>query len=418
MSPFSHIRFAGKSDVGRRRKNNEDSFGMFPACGVFCVADGMGGGDDGEIASAATVNAVREFCAKHPFPSGKCWKTEALLDGVCGSVVSASNWIFNRAQGKGLKGCGSTFVGLCLDLSRPDMATALHAGDSRLYLLHRGLLGGETLRQITRDHSVAEMIGAKDERSVKPAFRGMIIRAVGVLPTVEIERTSFRLSPGDRILLCSDGITKMLSDRRIAAIMKQHDSPSDVVDSLITEANAVGGVDNATALVVRVDSIPEPLMALDLMAMEPLARDEEGDSDDEPVTDDTGYGAVGTADDDGDEMATLTMGVTTPAMREKARHGFDWHPVLVAVGIVVVLALVGGTACLLLRRAEAMKFEDAVRDERMNQAVENVKRQTEWKNRQRLESERILRDADDLEAKEKREEELKQIERNVDLPRE
>ena len=76
MTPFAHVRFAAKSDVGRRRKNNEDAFGVFPQCGVFCVADGMGGGDDGEIASNATVDGVRRFCEGHPFPEGKCWRMD------------------------------------------------------------------------------------------------------------------------------------------------------------------------------------------------------------------------------------------------------------------------------------------------------------------------------------------------------
>ena len=90
MTPFGHIRFALKSDVGRKRKNNEDSFGVFPSCGVFCVADGMGGGDDGEVASAATVEAVRRFCEDHPFPQGKSWRMDDWLEGIADGVSGAS----------------------------------------------------------------------------------------------------------------------------------------------------------------------------------------------------------------------------------------------------------------------------------------------------------------------------------------
>lgn len=417
MSPFDHIRFAGKSDIGCRRRNNEDSFGVFPSCGVFCVADGMGGGDDGEIASAATVNAVKEFCSSHPLPSGRCWKTEEWLDGVCGSVSAASNWIFTRAKGKGLKGCGSTFVGVCLDPSRPDTAMALHAGDSRLYLWHRGMLGRGGLRQITRDHSAAEMIGVKDERAVNPALRGMIMRAVGVLPTVEIERTLFRLLSGDRILLCSDGLTKMLPDKRIAAILKRYDQPSAAVEALISEANAAGGVDNVTAVLVNVGSLPNAMQTSGMAETEPLEREDDGEEEDESPTGGTGSGASGPATDD----VTLPMDAVTPATHGDARRrfaDFEWGPILLVLGIVATLAVVGGTVYILMRQDEVAKSAAMARDEQMNVTMECMKRQTEQKERQRLDEERKLRDADAVTARKKQVEDMKQIGGNVDLPRE
>ena len=416
MSPFSHIRFAGKSDVGRRRKNNEDSFGVFPACGVFCVADGMGGGDDGEIASAATVNAVRDFCYGHPLPPGKCWKRTAWLDGVCGSVIAASGWIHDRAKKKGQKGCGSTFVGLCLDPSRPKIAMSLHAGDSRLYLWHRGWRGSVKIRQITRDHSFGE--GRSDGQ---PSLRGAISRAVGVLPTVEIERTRFRVSPGDRVLLCSDGITKMLSDGRLADILAQYDQAADAVNALVAEANAAGGVDNATAVVVDVDSIPKPLPATDLLEVTPLALEEEAETGEEPVTSDSKCEDVELANGGDADNENPPATVTNCAVREDAGRrvrGVRWPLVAIALGGLVVAAIICVAVCSLSRRAATMKNEASVREERMRQTVEKVRRQSEKRQQLRMESERILREADDLAAQERRNEDLNQIQRNVELPHE
>ena len=106
MGAFPHIQYAALSDLGRKRKNNEDSFGTFPSVGVFCVADGMGGGDDGEVASAATVRAVETFAAKNPFPQNAAYPVDSYVKGLCEAVNAASEWIFHRTQEKNLKGCG------------------------------------------------------------------------------------------------------------------------------------------------------------------------------------------------------------------------------------------------------------------------------------------------------------------------
>ena len=119
MEAFSHITFAAKSDIGRKRKNNEDAFGVFPSHGIYCVADGMGGGDDGEVASAATVSAVENFVKSHPLPESAAFSSESVIAGIRSAVKGASKWIYDRAMSRNLKGCGSTFVGVCLDPARP-----------------------------------------------------------------------------------------------------------------------------------------------------------------------------------------------------------------------------------------------------------------------------------------------------------
>ena len=251
---FPHIEFAAKSDCGRKRANNEDAFGAFPEAGVFCVADGMGGGDDGEIASTAVVNAVKEFAASHTPPTGAGYAGDDLADGISEALNRASYWVFRRSEERQLKGCGSTFAGFCLDATAPGSAIALHAGDSRLYRIR-----GRGIKQVTRDHSAAEMIGAKGDAAINPMFRGMILRAVGLKPTVEVERTPLALKEGDRLVVCSDGLSGMVDDEDIADIVRSCGSPAEAADALVAAANDAGGLDNVTAVVVFVGKLPLPL---------------------------------------------------------------------------------------------------------------------------------------------------------------
>jgi len=254
---FPHLRSAGLSDVGRKRTNNEDSFGVYPEAGVFCVADGMGGGDDGEVASAATVKEIEKFVLSHYPPAGVSYASSDYVDGLCNAVNIASTWIYARAMGKRLKGCGSTFVGISFDPANPDEATAMHAGDSRLYRIR-----GRSIQQITKDHSAAELIGAKDDGDINPMFRGMILRAVGIHPDVDIERTPVQVKQGDKFIICSDGLSRMVPDKKILAIAREASSPESAVKALIAAANEAGGIDNVTAIMVDVGQLPTPIPAV------------------------------------------------------------------------------------------------------------------------------------------------------------
>ena len=254
MGAFPHIRYAAKSDIGRKRTNNEDSFGAFPESGIFCVADGMGGGDDGEVASAATVKAIERFTKECPLPAKYTYPIEGIVSGVRAAINTASAWIAKRTQQKGLKGCGSTFVGICFDAAKPNTAIALHAGDSRLYRIR-----GRSIEQITTDHSAAELIGAKDDKDVNPMFRGMILRAVGIQPAVELERTEIQLKVGDRILICSDGLSRMVDDKKLLSIVRSGKELETTVEKLIATANNAGGIDNITVELIEVGAFPEPL---------------------------------------------------------------------------------------------------------------------------------------------------------------
>ena len=259
MKRFTYIQFAARSDVGKKRKNNEDALGAFPSAGIFCVADGMGGGDDGEIASAAVVKAVEDVSKRCIPPDDGAFAAADVADVLENGLCKASEWIFNRANDKRLSGCGSTFVGVVLDATHPDSALAVHAGDSRLYLLH-----GRSIKQITRDHSAAEMIGAKDESKLNPMFRSMVMNAIGIRTKVDPERTPFKIAEGDRILICSDGLSRMVPDKKILSISRKHADVGEAVDALILAALEAGGVDNVTVLLAEVGPLPEPAKVLTL----------------------------------------------------------------------------------------------------------------------------------------------------------
>ena len=284
MKPFAHLKCAASSDIGKKRKNNEDAFGMFPESGIFCVADGMGGGDDGEIASAAVVRTVEDLAARmKPDESGGVCADD-VGSGLAVALSTVSAWICNRAHVRKLNGCGSTFVGVVFDPTKPAQALAVHAGDSRLYLLH-----GHSIRQITRDHSVAELMGEKDESKVNPMFRSMVINGIGIRDKAEPEFTPFKIAPGDRILLCSDGLSRMVPDKRIASVARAEESPEKAVSALIAAALDAGGVDNVTAVLVQVGELPSPLTPRKPLPPPQPTEDSETENGDSPTTsDDTG----------------------------------------------------------------------------------------------------------------------------------
>ena len=280
MSSFGHIAFAARTDVGKKRKNNEDAFGTFPDAGIFCVADGMGGGDDGEIASAAVVKGVEDVAKMCVPPPGCGYAAADVAEVLEAGLSKASEWMFNRAAEKRLSGCGSTFVGVVFDAAHPDQALAVHAGDSRLYILH-----GKSIRQVTRDHSAAAMMGVKDERKINPMFRSMVINAVGIKPKVEVETTPFKVSAGDRIVICSDGLSRMVPDKKIASVSRGHADVDEAADALVSAALEAGGIDNVTVVLLEVGELPQPAEAQGLP--EPAAELMGDDKDAADRTDST-----------------------------------------------------------------------------------------------------------------------------------
>lgn len=327
---FGYLSYAALSDVGRRRKNNEDSHGEWPEHGVFCVADGMGGARDGEVASRIVVEHLSMEVKKWDrfSPPISLDDRLALIDQT---LNAASAWIFEYAETHDAKGCGTTFVGVALDPEDATKAVALHAGDSRLYRIRR-----KKIQLITRDHSVANMAGVKNEAELDPAFRNMILRAVGINDTVELERTSFDIAADDWIIICSDGLSKMMDDSAIAKTVREAKSEEQAVKALIDGANRLGGKDNVTVVALHAGNLPgegavhAPLTDDELAEMRAPAS-EEGDSTNEasftiPTTVTDGGGETGQAKaGDGsfftdDETETVEM---SEAAQETAPSGQD-----------------------------------------------------------------------------------------------
>lgn len=248
------LNFFGNTDVGRRRKNNEDYFGIFESDQLFVVADGMGGHAAGEIASSTAVQAVAEFVALTAEESDITWPW-----GVDPNLSLAANRLKTSIRFGNQKvldlsltqadyeGMATTIVGTLIEGTTAHIA---HVGDSRLYLLNDG-----GIRQITVDHSwVLEQVALgvlTPEQARAHPLRNVVTRAIGAAPDLLVDVTSHEMAPGDALLMCSDGLSGMVLDADIERIVRASGGPQEAVDRLIAEANAHGGEDNITVLIVK-----------------------------------------------------------------------------------------------------------------------------------------------------------------------
>jgi PPM family protein phosphatase len=228
-------RAAGVTDTGRRRLRNEDAFICEPP--LFAVADGMGGARAGEVAAGLAAAALEEA------------GTETRgAEGVAALIVEANRRIWERALNDPLTaGMGTTVTAALVDHSSGTVAIG-HVGDSRAYLLRGG-----TLEQLTTDHSlVAELVQSgvlTPEEAERHPQRSAITRALGTEPTVEVDAFTVAAEPGDLFLVCSDGLSAMVTDDRVtAAIESAGRDPDKAADALIAAANAEGGEDNITVV--------------------------------------------------------------------------------------------------------------------------------------------------------------------------
>lgn len=230
------LNWAARTDVGLVREHNEDSF--LALAPTFAVCDGMGGHAAGEVASSIAVTAIAEHAPSH------------ADDLLLGAAVESANAavIEGAAMGKGNIGMGCTASAVSIELDK--MAVA-HVGDSRVYLLHNG-----ALVRLTHDHSyVEELVDAgeitADEARVHPS-RSVITRALGSDPDMYADHFTIDVSAGDRILICSDGLSGMIEDSQIEAIAMSSPTPQTAVDNLVAMALQEGGHDNVTVVVVDV----------------------------------------------------------------------------------------------------------------------------------------------------------------------
>jgi serine/threonine protein phosphatase PrpC len=257
------------SDVGRRRKSNEDAFLADAEHHLFVVSDGMGGHAAGEVASHLTIEALADAArgrrgpapssadATHPPRRADPDETAppgpgpaAGPDLLRAAIADANERVNASAREKREhRGMAATVVALLLD---GDVAHVAHVGDSRAYRLRGGVL-----ELLTVDHSwVGEQVASgalrADEARTHP-LRNMVTRAVGGKAQIEVDVNTTSVRADDVFLLCSDGLTGMVSDAEVAQMLMELPDPSSAVPRLVEEANARGGVDNVTVLVVRVE---------------------------------------------------------------------------------------------------------------------------------------------------------------------
>jgi serine/threonine protein phosphatase PrpC len=240
------ISCAGNTDVGVVRSGNEDSFLLDCAKGLFIVADGMGGHAAGEVASEMAVQIVAK----------ELGSLRGLSDGEAAAkmrsaIRKANAAIFDRTLAEHDKrGMGTTTTVMVLFSRRYLIG---QVGDSRAYLLREG-----HLLQLTKDHSyVQEQVDAgllTPEQARTHPYSNVITRCVGANEDVAPDVYFGNLETGDVVLLASDGLTGMLEDQQIATIMGAEDNPEGAVNKMIADANRRGGLDNITAIVVRVDA--------------------------------------------------------------------------------------------------------------------------------------------------------------------
>ncbi len=245
----------GLSDPGRKRKGNEDSMQFDPGMGFAVVADGMGGHQSGEVASQLAVETLQRFVDRAhrdrdlTWPFGlaaeRSFEANCLSTGIRLANQSVYRMAANREE---LAGMGTTLVTV---LARDGRLTFAGVGDSRVYLFR-----DNRLRQLTRDDSwieaaIAQRLIDVAEREVHP-FRHVLTKAIGLQEDVEFEVGEEPIRAGDRVLLCSDGLTTALSDQRIEEILRFHAADLEsTCRALVTAANEAGGPDNVTVVLVR-----------------------------------------------------------------------------------------------------------------------------------------------------------------------
>lgn len=239
------LRAAARSDVGLRRRSNEDRFALVHEHGFYLVADGMGGHTAGQVASQlAAEAATRAIHALEGASATPCEKLRMVM-------AAANRAIFLAAQRQPeYAGMGTTVVAV---LAAGERAALAHVGDSRAYLVRRG-----KIRQLTDDHSIVGELLRRQEISEEAArehpHRHVLTRALGVRESVEPDLAELTPAPGDVFVLCSDGLTNHLEDSELAKLVSETSDLQEGCEDLVDIANGRGGVDNITVVLARVEA--------------------------------------------------------------------------------------------------------------------------------------------------------------------
>jgi protein phosphatase len=245
--------FGAKTDVGRKRPHNEDNHCVDPELGLYVVCDGMGGRNAGEVASRLGVEVIQKHMREAHFNQDLPMVGEfdrqfsPKTNRLASAIRLANEIIYTAAQSSpGQEGMGTTVVSVVLNGSILSIA---HVGDSRLYLIR-----GETIQPLTSDHSlVAEQVRRgllTEEQAEQSPQKNIITRALGIDEAVDVELNEVPLMTGDSLLLCSDGLTRGVKPAEILKTIRSEPEPSVASERLVDLANAAGGEDNTTVILI------------------------------------------------------------------------------------------------------------------------------------------------------------------------
>lgn len=254
VNKVPELKISGQTDVGRMRDHNEDNIAWDAGLGLALLADGMGGHNAGEVASAIAVDVIRDavVAAVGALQTADDDASPDMTTLVREAIAKANSAILEHAEGQPqCAGMGTTVV---MALFRGDSVTLAHVGDSRIYRLR-----GSELRQMTTDHSLVQELVENGylthEEARASANKNLITRALGIDTAVEADVRDEPVKPGDLFLLCSDGLSDLVPDEEIHTLLNVHDEGGildDAVNALVDMANEKGGADNISVILIRV----------------------------------------------------------------------------------------------------------------------------------------------------------------------
>ncbi len=234
----------GRTDAGMVRPNNEDNFSIILEKNLFIVADGMGGHKAGEVASRVAVETLVDFFSDESLQQIQ-GNPLAIQHALISSFHQANRKVMEMAsEDAAMQGMGCTLIACFID---EKIAYVCHVGDVRAYLFEMGRLD-----QITCDHSLMADQTVALQNMTAGAGRNVVTRSIGFPFPQEPEFHRLPLRPGNKILLCSDGLWSMVADGEICSILEKATGPKEACDNLIHQANQAGGEDNITAVVAVV----------------------------------------------------------------------------------------------------------------------------------------------------------------------
>jgi PPM family protein phosphatase len=250
------VRFAGETHVGMKREHNEDSFFLPDSDRLAIVADGMGGHASGEVASRLAVQTIADYFRDTHDLQQLTWPfkiedgNRASVNRLVTAIKLANLRIFDEAQrNPACRGMGTTLVSA---LFVRDALIVGHVGDSRIYRMREGIF-----EQVTEDHSLLndyiKMKHLSPEEVTAFPHKNVIVRALGMKSSVQVDVFVEQPRLGDLYVMCSDGLSGMMQDAEIAAVASEERDLDRLCERLITVANANGGLDNITVVAVRVE---------------------------------------------------------------------------------------------------------------------------------------------------------------------